>query len=735
MRNRRLFLFLICFLSAISIKADNTVSVGSDIKLYAPASDDIRKPDLYDIKWRIASGDFNAVTLIGDTQNPVIVRGTAPGTVIISCTARFYNKALWTDPMYSGWITRSASYTVTCTDPNSGGGGGDNPGGGGGDTPGGGGDPSGYKDGDILYDDFNGVDTKYKIINVGQRTAQIGLGYAGQGTAIWKDIKLDTYFIQKMVNGFFITEIANCAFCECKNVKKIFLGESNDRLKRIGSNAFQNCDALTFLTVPNSVTIIDDGAFSLCDNLEEVTIGSSVQSIGASVFTEDVKLKKITVLANTPPNVSYYTFKEEHYSSITVIVPKGSKSKYKNDSYWGKFDNLKEEGESPDTSQDIFINETNFPDENFRKYLLDNGYKTKEDIKKIERLVLNSINIKSLKGIEHFTSLTYLDCVDNQLTTMDLSKNIALRKLIIYGNNIRDEGMDALINSLPIVPTNDGWFEVVSARYMGKNVCKCTKSQVAAAKAKGWIPCMDFGYEYEGSKDPDPSAINETNFPDDNFRNYLLNEGYKTEEDIKDVSYLDLSSKNIKSLKGIEYFTALHTLYCNQNQLTTLDVSNNSALSTLWCSDNQLTALDVSKNTALKELNCHDNQLSALDVSRNNNLETLRVWGNRIFGNAMNNLINSLPFNSTNKEHIIYIISGLSDEENVCTTTQVSEIKKKGWIPTERHGFEIEGSDPTGIMSRISETKETPIYNLNGQRMDKPHKGINIIGGKKVVIK
>ena len=208
MRNRRLFLFLICFLSAISIKADNTVSVGSDIKLYAPASDDIRKPDLYDIKWRIASGDFNAVTLIGDTQNPVIVRGTAPGTVIISCTARFYNKALWTDPMYSGWITRSASYTVTCTDPNSGGGGGDNPGGGGGDTPGGGGDPSGYKDGDILYDDFNGVDTKYKIINVGQRTAQIGLGYAGQGTAIWKDIKLDTYFIQKMVNGFFITETA-----------------------------------------------------------------------------------------------------------------------------------------------------------------------------------------------------------------------------------------------------------------------------------------------------------------------------------------------------------------------------------------------------------------------------------------------------------------------------------------------------------------------------------------------
>ena len=509
MRNRRLFLFLICFLSAISIKADNTVSVGSDIKLYAPASDDIRKPDLYDIKWRIASGDFNAVTLIGDTQNPVIVRGTAPGTVIISCTARFYNKALWTDPMYSGWITRSASYTVTCTDPNSGGGGGDNPGGGGGDTPGGGGDPSGYKDGDIFSRDNNGVDTQYKIINVSQRTAQIGLGYANSGTAIWKDIKLDVYFIKEMANGFFITEIADCAFCECKNVKKIFLGESNDRLKRIGSNAFQNCDALTFLTVPNSVTTIDDGAFSLCDNLEEVTIGSSVQSIGASVFWGDRNLNKVTILSTTPPNIQSNTFDEKHYSTVIVIVPKGSKSKYMNESYWKKFKNLTEEGESPDAPEDIFINETNFPDENFRKNLLDNGYKTGEDIVKVKRLNLRSKGIKSLKGIEYFTSLTSLDCRENQLTSIDLSKNTELRELLFYGNNIRDEGMDALINSLPIVPTNDGVFEVVSVTYMGQYVCKCTKSQVAAAKAKGWIPCWDLGGEYEGSKDPehDPTSI------------------------------------------------------------------------------------------------------------------------------------------------------------------------------------------------------------------------------------
>ena len=130
-------------------------------------------------------------------------------------------------------------------------------------------------------------------------------------------------------------------------------------------------------------------------------------------------------------------------------------------------------------------------------------------------------------------------------------------------------------------------------------------------------------------------SINSTNFPDENFRNYLLGQsegkdGVLTESEIKRITYINVSNKNISSLKGIEYFTALTSLSCSNNQLTALDVSKNTALTKLYCSDNQLTALDVSKNTALTSLWCYNNQLTALDVSKNTALTDLWCYNNQL---------------------------------------------------------------------------------------------------------
>ena len=127
--------------------------------------------------------------------------------------------------------------------------------------------------------------------------------------------------------------------------------------------------------------------------------------------------------------------------------------------------------------------------------------------------------------------------------------------------------------------------------------------------------------------------INAENFPDENFRNYLLKQRYGTdgmitEAEIKGVTYIDVDRKSISNLKGIEHFTALTELYCSYNQLTVLDVSNNTALKSLYCYNNQFTALDVSKNTALTILSCASNQLTALDVSKNTALIELSCGGN-----------------------------------------------------------------------------------------------------------
>ena len=71
-------------------------------------------------------------------------------------------------------------------------------------------------------------------------------------------------------------------------------------------------------------------------------------------------------------------------------------------------------------------------------------------------------------------------------------------------------------------------------------------------------------------------------------------------------------------------------LYCNQEQLTTLDVSKNTALTKLYCTGNQLRALDVSKNTALTKLCCDNNQLTALDLSKNTALTGLICFHNQL---------------------------------------------------------------------------------------------------------
>ena len=130
-------------------------------------------------------------------------------------------------------------------------------------------------------------------------------------------------------------------------------------------------------------------------------------------------------------------------------------------------------------------------------------------------------------------------------------------------------------------------------------------------------------------------SINETNFPDANFRTVVKE--YDTDKDenlsraeIEAVKEIKCYYKDIRSLTGIEYFTALQTLECYSNLLTSLDISGNTALKSLDCAKNQLAALDVSQNTALESLDCADNQLTSLDVSRNTALKSLDCAKNQL---------------------------------------------------------------------------------------------------------
>ena len=136
----------------------------------------------------------------------------------------------------------------------------------------------------------------------------------------------------------------------------------------------------------------------------------------------------------------------------------------------------------------------------------------------------------------------------------------------------------------------------------------------------------------EGTEDV---QINETNFPDAKFRDYVQSElasgrNFLTKDEIASVTTIDVCVQDISDLTGIEHFTALEELDCSYNNLTSLDVSKNTELTYLYCFNNQLTELDVSQNKALKTLDCSGNQLTSLNVSDLTALEELTCNSNQL---------------------------------------------------------------------------------------------------------
>jgi Leucine-rich repeat (LRR) protein len=99
---------------------------------------------------------------------------------------------------------------------------------------------------------------------------------------------------------------------------------------------------------------------------------------------------------------------------------------------------------------------------------------------------------------------------------------------------------------------------------------------------------------------------------------------------INQVTYLDVSSKSIADLTGIQDFTALSELRCNSNLLTTLDLSQNIALTDLYCHKNKLKTLNITQNINLGYLDCYINPLKVIDVSQNVNLYSLDCHSNQL---------------------------------------------------------------------------------------------------------
>lgn len=265
------------------------------------------------------------------------------------------------------------------------------------------------------------------------------------------------------------------------------------------------------------------------------------------------------------------------------------------------------------------INEKNFPDANFRKYIKGNiaggrDVLTVEERSKVKIININKKDISDLKGIEAFPNLTELDCGNNSIQKLDLRQNPMLITLKCNKNQLTQ--LDLSKNpDIDYLNCSENQLEQLDVSHLKLEYLYCSHNDLEQLDVKNskWLRELD-------------CSKNE-------------------------LTVLDVDVTHKPNLVRVE---------CQNNQLTSLILGENKMLRKLNCANNQLTQLNLNNMISLTELNCANNQLTVLDVSSSPNLTTL--W-------LKNNQLTSLNLDNNPNLNFTYTDFYNSDFNNVYTVT------------------------------------------------------------------
>jgi len=178
---------------------------------------------------------------------------------------------------------------------------------------------------------------------------------------------------------------------------------------------------------------------------------------------------------------------------------------------------------------------------------------------------------------------------------------------------------------------------------------------------------------------------------------------------------------------------------CNNNQLTSLDVSKSGLLTLLDCSRNQLTSLDVSQNIYLGILNCSNNQLTtealdALFASLNSTPNKTPTAGNPVIPKQIT--IDGNPGTDACHKNIAadksWIVRGTKQEAELLNSRQTT-------VSTEPTKLEGIYRNKTGFVARLfGKVKVELEFRGNVYRFSSTlvrHEGIFLLGAETITLK
>ena len=540
-----------------------------------------------------------------------------------------------------------------------------------------------------------------------------------------------------------------------KSTSKLIIGCAStiipEEVEEISNSAFNGNgseNSINSIIIPNKVKKISNGAFGWLRSLESIVIGKSVKEIESFAFSNSSKLTSVYSLNDIPSEIDKNAFENNTYEKGTLYVPTGSKNNYMETTGWSKFKNIVEFDPTTepwasvkgDVNGDNQVNGTDLValtniilGKNAQTTAADvngDGYVNGTDYVALANIVLGRSNAKAsamAKGAVQAVATTGLT-----IEPLDIKAG-ETKEMVIDLTNPNDEitlvQFDLRLPAGLSVKQTGGEYDIDIA---GRTTWR--KHSLDANATNGIIRFLLASSSNATLTGTEGAVIKITITADNSFtggdiqlENILM--VTPAEKEIKQDVYTYHVGQSQPSPASTGLAIEPFSISAGSEMEMVIDMTNPDDEITLVQFDLRLPAGLSVKQTGGE----YDIDIAGRTTWRKHSLDA----------NATNGIVRFLLASSSNAtltgtEGAVIKMTLKADNtfaggavklENILLVTPAEkEIKQ----PNVNYTI-----GATGIKGVVADDikKDATIYNLSGQRLDKPRKGINIIGGKKVMVK